>query len=106
MAACQAKVCKTVSGAASRQVKAGNKLHIASAPVNKSFGHFVAMILLEATYDCFLRNGTVNIQVFILGDNIPMLNALGKDSKEVNIGYSAVKTKALGSLLVTKYKGV
>ena len=45
----------------SRFVKAFNKLHIASSPVNESFGHYLAMKLLEdvleAIYDNLVRNG-------------------------------------------------
>ena len=103
-------VCCTPIGTASRLFKAGNQLHIASAPVNGSFGHFLAMKLLEdileATYDCLLRNGITNMKVLILGDNIAMLNAKGKDSKEVSIRKSTAKTNALEALLVTKFKGL
>ena len=44
-----------------------------------------------------------NLPIFVMGDNVPMLNALHTDSKEVSIRNSASKTRVLADLLTNKF---
>ena len=46
------------------------------------------------------------VTVFTAGDNIPMLHALERDSKEVSIHNSVAKTKILAAQIIKKYKGI
>ena len=62
--------------------------------------------VLEAVYDNLIRNGITEVTVYTAGDNIPMLRALERDSKEVSIHNSVAKSKILGSQILTKINGV
>ena len=99
-----------VTNERSRLVKAANKLHISSSPTNESFGHYLAVKLtedvLEAVYENLIANGMNKIDIYIAGDNIPMLHALERDSREVSIRNSTAKTKILGTQIVKKFEGI
>ena len=65
--------------------------------VNESYGHYLAVCLLEEVLEVIYTSIIVNykgrLSIFVLGDNIPVLNALHSDSKEVSIRDSASKDK-------------
>ena len=84
----------------SRLFRAANKFHIGTPPVNESFGHYLAVRLLQEVLEAIYTSIMVDFKGNI---PIPMLNALHTDSKEVSIRNSASKTKTLAELLTNKF---
>ena len=64
--------------------QSANEFHIDTPTINESYGHYLAVQLLEEVLEVFHSSITDkdsnNLPIFVMGDNIPMISDLHTDS--------------------------